>query len=227
MERGSRADDHSRAGGICPVRPIQPLECRFNEPIQQIVLRLPYGKAVRQLGNLHRNVGLCMRGDIGPGHLLSSFIRNVWSEVSTDTDNEWSDSLCDILWQLIALAYHPQRSQHAEPSLREKRRRRMLSFIEANLREPNLGTREIASSLGVSPRYVQLLFVDMRTTPSAYILDQRLDLAARELAQRGADAQITEVALDLGFNNLSTFCRSFRRKYRMAPRDYRSQRRSA
>ena len=80
--------------------------------------------------------------------------------------------------------------------------------------------------MGVSARYVQMMFAEMATTPSAYIQHQRLELAARRFAREGAVAMVTNVAFDVGFSDLSSFCRAFRRRFDVSPRDYRAGRRS-
>jgi AraC family transcriptional activator of tynA and feaB len=105
---------------------------------------------------------------------------------------------------------------------RESRRRAVLDIVDAHLCEPEISTRAIAGAAGVSPRYVQMIFAGMGTTPSAYICRRRLDVAAERLRHLGKAASITGVAFDLGFNDLSSFCRAFRRRFGQAPRDYRA-----
>ena len=105
---------------------------------------------------------------------------------------------------------------------RERRRREVLAHIDAHLLEANLTAHRVACDLGISARSVQIIFAGMGTTPSAYIQSKRLDHAAHQLAQARRNAPITAVAFDAGFNDLSTFCRLFRRKFGVAPRDYRA-----
>ena len=94
------------------------------------------------------------------------------------------------------------------------------AFIDERICEPDLGAAAIARAMGVSPRYVQMLFAAAGSTPSAYIQERRLRLAAEQL--RRADGRcITEVAMAVGFNDLTHFGRAFRRRYGVAPRDYR------
>jgi AraC family transcriptional regulator, positive regulator of tynA and feaB len=108
------------------------------------------------------------------------------------------------------------------PTPRERRRGEVLKHADAHLLEANLTARRIASDLGISARCVQIIFASMGTTPSAYIQSRRLDHAAAQLVQARRAAPITEIAFDSGFNDLSTFCRLFRRKFGVAPRDYRA-----
>ena len=56
-------------------------------------------------------------------------------------------------------------------------------------------------------------------TLSDYLNQRRLEGAAAHLSN--SNYPITEVSLAAGFENLSYFCRLFRRHYKLSPRDYR------
>jgi AraC family cel operon transcriptional repressor len=58
-------------------------------------------------------------------------------------------------------------------------------------------------------------------TPTKYINDLRLNHAAQWLRQ--SDKEITVVALDSGFENLSHFYHLFKVRYKMSPRQYRAK----
>src|SRR5690606_11826996 len=123
----------------------------------------------------------------------------------------WTDGLSDVIWPLLDMTFG--RPADPEESRREERRRAVFAAIDKDLCDPDLDTRRIAARIGVSPRYVQMLFAEMGTTPTAFIQSRRLELAARRLEREGMGATITEVAFDAGFNDLSSFCRAFRRKF--------------
>ena len=59
-------------------------------------------------------------------------------------------------------------------------------------------------------------------TPYQYLLRMRLQAAALQL--RTASGSITSIAYGVGFNDLSTFNRRFRRIMGMTPRAWRSRR---
>ncbi len=144
-----------------------------------------------------------------------------WSQLEGEDDLGWADSFCEVIWPLVQMAYSGMRpARPATP--RERRRREVLAHIEAHLLEANLTAHRIAADLGISTRSVQIIFAGMGTTPSAYIQSKRLDHASQQLIQARREAPITEVAFDSGFNDLSTFCRLFRRKFGVTPRDYRA-----
>jgi AraC-like DNA-binding protein len=198
----------------------------FSEATQVIVIRLPIAEAEGHVPGLRRLAGIPIRGHSGPGALLSGFVRMAWAQLEDADDLGWADSFCDVIWPLVDMAYAGVQDTWAATP-RERRRRQVLGHIDAHLLESSLTARRIAADLGLSARSVQMLFAGMGTTPSAYIQSRRLDHAARQLVQTRRSAPVTEIAFDSGFNDLSTFCRLFRRKFGVTPRDYRAGARQA
>jgi AraC-like DNA-binding protein len=76
--------------------------------------------------------------------------------------------------------------------------------------------------MGVSPRYLQMVFAGMATTPLAYIRRKRLERAAKALRESRGTCNITELSFSLGFNDLSHFSRAFKAFYGVGPREYRT-----
>jgi AraC-like DNA-binding protein len=58
------------------------------------------------------------------------------------------------------------------------------------------------------------------TTPHQWLLRARLRAAAQRLAAGGE--RITDIALEVGFEDLSNFVRSFRAEFGLSPRAYRA-----
>jgi len=203
--------------------PSQALELTFAEPTQTIVLRLPVAYVEARMPRLRQMVGVPVRGDTGASALFSRFLRQAWTQLESG-ENDWGDAMSDVIWPLLDLAYSAIRPAAQDANRRDLRRRAVLELIEAHLCDTSLDTQRIADRVGVSARYVQLLFAELATTPSAYIQRRRLERAASRLDKEGSDVTITEIAFDVGFNDLSSFCRSFRRRFGMSPSDYRAAR---
>jgi AraC-like DNA-binding protein len=203
--------------------PALPLELTFTEPTQTIVLRLPRAYTEARLPRLREMAGIPVRGDSGAGALFSTFLRRAWSQLEAG-ENDWGDALSDVIWPLLDLAYASIQEQAPPAAPRDSRRRAILDLIDARLCDGDLDTRSIATQVGVSPRSVQLLFAEMATTPRAYIQDRRLQRAAARLAREAGSLTITKVAFESGFNDLSAFCRAFRRRFGTSPSNYRLSR---
>src|SRR5205807_1005854 len=77
-----------------------------------------------------------------------------------------------------------------------------------------------ASEFGLSPFHFLRLFANvLGVTPHQYLVRARLRHAARLLAD---DARsITDIALDVGFADLSNFVRTFHRAAGVSPRGFR------
>lgn len=56
-------------------------------------------------------------------------------------------------------------------------------------------------------------------TPSQFILNRRLNLAAYKL-RSSFDGTVTDLAMDLGFSDASHFSRRFRRIFALTPTEY-------
>ncbi len=100
--------------------------------------------------------------------------------------------------------------------------RLMMTYISENLGDGDLSVAEIARRHRVTPRYVHKLFENEGLTVSSFVLGQRLLRAHRILSDpRFADRNISSVAFDVGFSDLSYFNRAFRRRYAATPSDIR------
>jgi hypothetical protein len=69
--------------------------------------------------------------------------------------------------------------------VRAARLRAIQNDIRNNLTQGGLSVNDIAARHGLSPRYVQMLFEAQGSTFSGFVLEQRLDLARRMLANPG------------------------------------------
>ena len=204
----------------------QPYTVHFPDANHMLCIKVPLGPLAERLGDVDRLICLPVSGQNGPGAMLSGFLRTLWSQIDAAGDNGWTEGVSDVVMDLIALAYRPQRQNQPAPSCQTLWLQRARSLIDERICDPDLGVLAIASALGVSTRYLQMLFAQAGGTPSAYILDRRLRLAAERL--RYADGcGVTEVAMAVGFNDLTHFGRAFRRRFGVTPRDYRDRDRAS
>ena len=106
--------------------------------------------------------------------------------------------------------------------VRERDRRRMIEaalWIESRCDE-TLGLEQAARIVDLSPyHFLRQFRAVVGVTPHQHLLRCRLRHAARLLAE--SELPVTDVALDVGFQDLSNFIRTFRRAAGVAPRDFR------
>ncbi|HEY6641766.1 AraC family transcriptional regulator [Povalibacter sp.] len=135
-----------------------------------------------------------------------------------------SDMALDEAGVLLAAKYIEVVSGQSRRSLRthaQARRRAVEAamWIDANSQHA-IDFEQAARQVGLSSfHFLRLFAAIIGVTPHQYLVRSRLRHAARLLADE--DRPITAVALDVGFNDLSNFVRTFHRAAGMSPRDFR------
>jgi AraC-like DNA-binding protein len=141
-------------------------------------------------------------------------------------DGDWTEfeelALCLAGAVAAALADAPRPARR--PSARDERRiTAAVRWIEANAFDPDdagVALADLAAAAAMSPYHFLRTFRQVAgMTPHQFILRLRLHRAAAML--RRSDQPISAIALDAGFNDLSTFNRRFRRLTGMSPGAYR------
>jgi AraC-like DNA-binding protein len=100
----------------------------------------------------------------------------------------------------------------------------MQTHVREHLADPDLRVAELARRHHVSVRHAYTLFERIGTTPGAYLREQRL-LAARTMLSdpRHGWLRLPDIAAAVGFLELSTFERAFRRQYGTTPAGWRRE----
>jgi AraC-like DNA-binding protein len=98
-------------------------------------------------------------------------------------------------------------------------------FIGHSISDPDLSAVTAAECFGISVRYVHKLFAVTGTTFNAYVAGVRLDKIGIDLLAISERSQsISNLAYRWGFNDISTFNRSFKRRFGCSPSRWRHQR---
>lgn len=114
----------------------------------------------------------------------------------------------------------PRTSGAAAPHPRDRRRAvEAALWLDANSHE-DLDLDAAARQAGLSPFHFLRLFRQvLGVTPHQYLIRSRLRRAARLLAEE--ERSVTDIALDVGFADLSNFVRSFHRAAGVPPAGFR------
>lgn len=100
--------------------------------------------------------------------------------------------------------------------------RQILTHIDANIASAELSPHEIAKRFGISVRYVHKLFIACGATFCSYVTAKRLDYVRKDLVSPPSrHLPISFVAYRWGFNDLSSFNRSFKIRFGCTPSNYR------
>lgn len=125
----------------------------------------------------------------------------------------------DLLRALRRLRGEGLRASRADRSERAADASAILDYLKAHFREP-LSLEELAEKLGYSPTYLSRYF--RKKTGRClfeYVNARRVAEACALL--KGTDKTVTEIAFEVGYNNLSFFNRYFRRLMDASPQEYR------
>lgn len=121
--------------------------------------------------------------------------------------------------RFVALASGQERAREAAQARDRRRAVEMALWLDAHAHE-QIDLERAAEAAGVSPfHFLRSFGRTLGVTPHQYLVRARLRRAARLLAA-GA-ASITDVALDVGFRDLSNFVRTFHRAAGASPRQFR------
>jgi AraC family transcriptional regulator len=122
--------------------------------------------------------------------------------------------------RFIERATGRHRGTHAPSALDRRRAVESALWIAAHAGEP-LALEALARQAGLSLfHYLRVFGAVLGVTPHQYLVRCRLRQAAQLLAE-AEDRAITEIALDVGFADLSNFVRSFHRAAGVSPRAFR------
>ncbi len=135
--------------------------------------------------------------------------------------NAASQHLLDLV--VLALGAGPDQLEIAGArGLAMARLESIKADVLARLGNSNLSLDDVARRNRLSVRYIQLLFERDGGTFSAFLLEHRLRLGARLLRDRMHRARkVSDIAHLAGFNEVSYFHRTFRRRFGMTPSDMR------
>jgi AraC family transcriptional regulator len=132
-------------------------------------------------------------------------------------------SLEELAVELAGAALRESNEYRPPPISRRDERRvaAVVRFMEERFAGP-CALSDLARLAGLSPfHFLRVFRATTGLTPHQHLLRTRLRAAATHLAR--TDVPVTDVALTIGFEDLSNFTRSFRAEYRVSPLQYRAQ----
>ena len=167
---------------------------------------------------------------LGHDRALSSMIERYFrlcNDVAEDLDTLSQKAAAQHLADLVGLLLGTSREQKdliGQRGLSAARLNLMKAGVLNNLHKRNLTIESVAKAHALSGRQAQRLFASSGTTFSEFVLEQRLLLARRLLLhEQGRDRKVSDVAYTVGFNDLSYFHRSFRKRFGVTPFDMRTE----
>ncbi|HUG63415.1 MAG TPA: AraC family transcriptional regulator [Methylomirabilota bacterium] len=172
------------------------------------------------IGDLDRVAGLKMPGHLAETRLLASYVEAldpVGVEGSPTLRTMVGEHLKDLVIAGLTRLLHLE-DPTAGRGVRAARLARIKRLIDEQIAQPTLNAARLARQVGVSERYVQMLFEEAGTTISAYVMENRLKRAHRILGRdEMPEVAIRDIAYAVGFSDASHFSRAFRRRFGETP----------
>ena len=221
-----QVDDHAtylNDHGLMLVEPDTPFEITGHGSNLLMIIRMDYDFfAQSRAGRFGRLVCNSAEDDQRDYTLLRQMLSHL--ALNYYEDIEFKElrqlELCySLLYYLNTIHYVPGPSAITGGGETELRGRQIISYIESNYMQ-DIRLDDLSETTFLSPSYLSRLFKKLTGTNfKAYLEEVRLRHAAEDL--RNTDQTITTIAYNNGFPNVSALASAIRKKYDMAPNEFR------
>lgn len=212
-----------RSGSVALWDSTRPAFFNATDRLHQCSLLIPHDIATASLPGIEDLCGLEVSGASGMGAILLAHLRQLHHTIDSVEARDRAAILRATV-ELTAAAFRPDMKRTGGTAFRRALLARVQEYINANLRDPDLGPQTIAAAFNFSPRYLHRLFSQFDLTVSDWIKRRRLSRSRFDLEEERFDGlSITQIALKNGFSDASHFSRSFRAEFDHSPREHRYQ----
>jgi AraC-like DNA-binding protein len=203
----------------------RPYRFRFGARFRQFVLKVPRDRLAARLPRSGAWLGRPVSAASPLGGVLTAHLGAVAAALDA-LEPALRPALVDRTLDLIALTFAGALRDFggAGSTVQSALVARARLHIEARLGDPALSAATVAAALGISQGYLHRLFHGAGSSVGDHIRDRRFERCRAELADPlHAAEHVTEIALRWGFNDMPHFSRAFRKRFGIAPRDYRAR----
>ncbi|MDG0791258.1 AraC family transcriptional regulator [Cohnella ginsengisoli] len=147
-------------------------------------------------------------------------VQALWQGIhEADTLTKLEAVITQFIQNCMETAAVLKRKQHTETIAKT------MDFIERHYRE-DLSLKEISTNVYLSPGYLSTIFKnETGMTIYDYITQVRMKAAGDLVLD--PDVKIQDVASAVGYNNIQSFIRFFKKAYKMTPLEYRRSRKTS
>ncbi len=208
---------HLRSGDMTLLRASEPLSS-FSSQMEMIVVTVPERLVQRRIGPRPLAINRTVSGVSGLSACLGALLHTAAQrrdELSAEEGLILQASVVDGMLHAVS-------SDCEYPTSAARRRDATLRMIKRSalnrVGDPELSPSHLAHDAGVSVRTVHRLFHCSGVTFREWLRERRLERCWEELTNSSVGLRsVSDVAFRWGFNDLTTFNRSFRAKYGVPP----------
>ena len=198
---------------------------RFDGPFELANVRLSRQSLTHAVAGLQRMTAVNLSSSDSLCPLAFSYLNGLIdraARLSETTSHKISNSFIELIAGLLIDA--AQSSPAPLFHYRSLALIRIKDFVERNLGDFDLDPTMVASTLKLSPRYMNQLLELEGASLSRYIWRRRLESAAADLRNPALSSlTISSIALNNGFSDLSHFNKAFRDRFSRSPTEYRNR----
>lgn len=94
-----------------------------------------------------------------------------------------------------------------------------LTYIQRNFKN-KINLSDVSKYVNISPNYFSKMFHEtIGVTFKTYVINQKMSFARKLLLN--SDFMITEIAYEIGYTSLTSFCRDFKNRFGVSPIEYK------
>lgn len=196
----------------------RPYDLFMREQFEMLVFQFDRRFLMERCPSPERLTAVRMSNDTTVSAPVSAFLRSL-APYALEDENSVSRQLATSALDLLGVALADRFGADGSPNAgRTKHFLRACTYMNAYASDPDLSPARIASSIGVSSRYLHAIFKDHGMTVNEYLMKRRLARCMDDLLNPTAvNRTITDVAHNNGFKTSAHFSRRFTEAYGCSP----------
>lgn len=211
---------HAKAGDFVLWDASTPSEFECLSPTRCKLIWLPVRVFNRHVASFDRLADQVIPGDSLASAIVGNHVRQLHPLLSAFPDTQRSHVFESSI-EFILSCLPEQRTMPGMTRQQAALVERAQREIDARLGEKDVGPGAIAEALGISVRYLHRVFALTGQSVLEYANVVRLERARRLLMRGAGRVNIAEIAQEVGFYDSSHFNKAFKRKFGVAPSQYR------
>jgi AraC family transcriptional activator of tynA and feaB len=207
-------------GGISVLDCRSPFEIAFPGEFSTLTIKVPRPSLRVRPSSPKSLGGLSLPARTGLTRLVRDYVQRLLT-VGAEADMAVREALACNLCDLMGLAVNVRSREDIASGPASVLLDAILLHIKGNLADPDLSPPKVADHFGISVRYLHKLFERTDSTFNRHVLELRLRHCYAALTDsKQSSKTVAAIAYASGFNDLSYFGRSFRRRFGAAPSEF-------
>jgi AraC-like DNA-binding protein len=197
----------------------QKMSFHVPDHIQKTSLLFPATGLTSIFPKAHDYAGSIIPGESSIGGMLARHMDSLQKEMWR-LETASLTSLMKPTMEILATALTGNQI-YSPSSMRTISLQRVKQYILNNLQDYTLSPTTVSENVGISIRYLHMLFERENTTVNTWIKQCRLHRCKDEICSTNINGKtITEIAFNWGFNDISHFSKVFKKEFGHSPRSY-------